>query len=121
MIKGRLFMLKTLLVAVVVMACLLTGSPKSSAQNMLDLPLPSQQARVMQRIGLTYITIKYHRPLVKGRKILGGLEPYGKVWRAGANENTTIEFTDPVSVAGRLLPAGTHGLFLIPCGPDRSG
>ncbi|HXN23922.1 MAG TPA: DUF2911 domain-containing protein [Candidatus Dormibacteraeota bacterium] len=107
-------MFKNLLVAVLAMACLLTGSPDSSAQNMLDLPLSSQQARVMQRIGLTYITINYHRPLVKGRKIFGGLEAYGKVWRAGANENTTIEFSDPVSIAGKLLPSGTYGLFMIP-------
>jgi hypothetical protein len=63
---------------------------------------------------LTDITVKYHRPLVNGRKIWGGLVPYGKVWRAGADENTTIEFSDPVSVEGKPLPKGVYGLHMIP-------
>jgi len=86
----------------------------ASAQNDLNLPDASQAAEVKQRIALTDITIKYHRPLVKGRKIWGGLVPYGKVWRAGANENTTIEFSDPVSVEGKPLPKGIYGLHMIP-------
>ena len=85
-----------------------------SAQNDLNLPDVSQAAEVKQRIALTDITIKYHRPLVNGRKIWGGLVPYGKVWRAGANENTTIEFSDPVSIEGKPLAKGTYGLHMIP-------
>src|SRR5499425_3213069 len=85
-----------------------------SAQNDLNLPDVSQAAEVKQRIALTDITIKYHRPLVNGRKIWGGLVPYGKVWRAGANENTTIEFSDDVSVEGKPLPKGLYGLHMIP-------
>src|SRR5205809_6131409 len=85
-----------------------------SAQNDLNLPDVSQAAEVKQRIALTDIAIKYHRPLVNGRKIWGGLVPYGKVWRAGANENTTIEFSDPVSVEGKPLAKGTYGLHMIP-------
>ena len=85
-----------------------------SAQNDLNLPDVSQAAEVKQRVALTDITIKYHRPLVNGRKIWGGLVPYGKVWRAGANENTTIEFSDPVSVEGQPLPQGMYGLHMIP-------
>jgi Protein of unknown function (DUF2911) len=87
------------------------------AQNDLNLPDVSQGAEVKQRIALTDITIKYHRPLVNGRKIWGGLVPYGKVWRAGANENTTIEFSDPVSVEGKPLDKGVYGLHMIP-NPD---
>jgi hypothetical protein len=87
------------------------------AQNDLNLPDVSQAAEVKQQIALTDITVKYHRPLVKGRKIWGGLVPYGKVWRAGANENTTIEFSDPVSVEGKPLPKGIYGLHMIP-NPD---
>src|SRR5438093_7446578 len=87
------------------------------AQNDLNLPDVSQAAEVKQRIALTDITVKYHRPLVNGRKIWGGLVPYGKVWRAGANENTTIEFSDPVSVEGKPLDKGTYGLHMIP-NPD---
>ena len=85
-----------------------------SAQNDLNLPDVSQAAEVKQRIALTDITINYHRPLVNGRKIWGGLVPYGKVWRAGANENTTIEFSDPVSIEGQPLAKGMYGLHMIP-------
>src|SRR3954463_4482443 len=86
----------------------------ASAQNDLNLPDVSQAAEVKQRIALTDVAIKYHRPLVNGRKIWGGLVPYGKVWRAGANENTTIEFSDPVSVEGKPLAKGVYGLHMIP-------
>src|SRR5262245_30575854 len=84
------------------------------AQNDLNLPDVSQAAEVKQRIALTDVTIKYHRPLVNGRKIWGGLVPYGKVWRVGANENTTIELSDPVSIEGKSLDRGTYGLHMIP-------
>jgi hypothetical protein len=87
------------------------------AQSDLKLPDVSQAAEVKQRIALTDITIDYHRPLVNGRKIWGALVPYGKVWRAGANENTTIQFSDPVSVEGKPLDKGTYGLHMIP-NPD---
>ena len=84
------------------------------AQTILTLPEVSQRARVMQRIGLTNITIDYHRPLVNNRKIWGGIVPYGQVWRAGADENTIITFTDPVSVEGQALAKGVYGLHMIP-------
>jgi tetratricopeptide (TPR) repeat protein len=67
-----------------------------------------------QTVGLTQIDISYHRPAVNGRKVWGGLVPYGEVWRAGANENTTIRFSSPVSVEGKALAAGTYGLHMIP-------
>jgi tetratricopeptide (TPR) repeat protein len=80
----------------------------------LDLPDVSQHAVNKQRVGLTDITIDYHRPLVNGRKIWGGLIPLGEVWRAGANQNTTIEFSEPVSVEGKPLAKGIYGLHMIP-------
>jgi hypothetical protein len=80
----------------------------------LNLPTLSQRAVVIQRIGLTDITIVYHEPYVGGREIWGKTVPYGKVWRAGANENTTITFADDVSIEGKPLPAGTYGLHVIP-------
>jgi tetratricopeptide (TPR) repeat protein len=87
----------------------------SPAQSfVLDLPLQSQRAEISQRIGITDITISYHRPLVNDRKVWDGLVPYGKVWRAGANENTTITFTDPVQIEGQPLDKGTYGLHMIP-------
>jgi len=85
------------------------------AQSMvLDLPRGSQRAEISQRIGITDITIDYHRPLAKDRKIWGELVPYGAVWRAGANENTTITFSDPVLIEGKPLDKGTYGLHMIP-------
>jgi tetratricopeptide (TPR) repeat protein len=84
----------------------------------LDLPLQSQEARVSQTIGITDITINYHRPLVNDRKVWDGLVPYGKVWRAGANINTTITFSDPVQIEGKSLDKGTYGLHMIPTADD---
>ncbi len=80
----------------------------------LNIPRVSQRGTVSQRIGLTDITITYHRPEVGGREIWGKTVPYGKVWRAGANENTTITFSDDVSVEGKPLAAGTYGLHTVP-------
>jgi hypothetical protein len=96
-----------------VVAALVAAAPFAPAQN-LDLPTQSQVAEVKQRVGVTDITIVYHRPVVNGRKIWGGLVPFGQVWRAGANENTTIEFTTAVSIEGKPLPAGKYGLHMIP-------
>jgi tetratricopeptide (TPR) repeat protein len=97
--------------------CLLMAamSGVSPAQSLiLDLPRQSQRAQVSQRIGITDITISYHRPLVNDRKVWDALVPYGKVWRAGANENTTITFSDPVQIEGKPLDKGTYGLHMIP-------
>ncbi len=80
----------------------------------LELPDVSQLAVNKQRVGLTDITITYNRPLVNGRKVWGGIVPLGEVWRAGANQNTTIEFSDNVSVEGQPLPKGVYGLHMIP-------
>ena len=93
---------------------LMTASLLFAQSTVLDLPRESQHAVLMQRLGVTDITINYHRPLVKGRKVFGGFIPYGQVWRAGANENTTIAFTDPVTIDGQALEAGTYGLHMIP-------
>jgi hypothetical protein len=80
----------------------------------LNLPRLSQRAQVTQRVGLTDITIVYHSPIAGDRELFGKTVPYGKVWRAGANENTTISFTDDANVEGHPLAAGTYGLHMIP-------
>ncbi|HUP65380.1 MAG TPA: DUF2911 domain-containing protein, partial [Thermoanaerobaculia bacterium] len=80
----------------------------------LELPDASPHAAVTQSVGLTEVTIDYHRPAVNGRPVWGTLVPWDQVWRAGANENTTISFSTPVSVEGRPVAAGTYGLHLIP-------
>ena len=80
----------------------------------MHIPRQSQRATVSQRVALTDVTIVYHRPLVGGREIWGALAPYGEVWRAGANENTTIEVSDPVILEGQILAKGIYGLHMIP-------
>ena len=66
------------------------------------------------RIGPVQIEINYGAPSVKGREIFGALVPYNEVWRTGANENTTISFSEPVSILGQEVPGGTYGLFTTP-------
>ena len=75
---------------------------------------PSPAATATGKIGSTDVTVNYSSPAVRGRKIFGGLEPYDKVWRAGANEATTVEFSTDVTVEGKPLPAGKYGFFVIP-------
>lgn len=102
-------------VILLAMAFSFAAAPALQGQSaLLDLPRDSQHAQITQKIGITNITISYHRPLVKGRKIFGGLEPYGKVWRSGANENTLFEVSDPVTVDGKPLAKGVYGLHMIP-------
>ena len=108
-------MRRLIAIAILLIACFTVGIPRARAQSaILNLPRASQHARLSQRIGLTDITIDFHRPLVAGRKIFGGLQAYGQVWRAGANENTTFEVSDPVTIEGQPLPKGTYGLHMIP-------
>ncbi len=117
-------LLKLLSPLLILSALMMVASASSAQQNKVRLSL---KASVMQRIGVnTDITIDYSRPGVKGRKIWGGLVPYGLApgnkeskgkpfpWRAGANENTTIQFSKDVIVEGHELPAGKYGLFMIP-------
>jgi hypothetical protein len=79
-----------------------------------DIPPSSPTATLKQRVGLTDIEIVYSRPGLKGRKIFGGLEAYGLVWRTGANSPTKITFSTPVKFGGKSVPAGTYGLYSIP-------
>ncbi len=80
----------------------------------LRTPRPSPDATVSQYVGVTEISIDYSSPGVKGREIWGGLVPYGEVWRTGANEVTSIKFSDEVKVNGNQLAAGTYGIHIIP-------
>ena len=111
----------------------------ASAFAQITVPRPSQSASVMQRIGVTDVTITYSRPGVKGRKIWGDplpeqadvkgeatlddqnkrpkdavIVPYGHVWRTGANEATMFTVTDDVLINGQKLAAGTYSLHTVP-------
>ena len=74
----------------------------------------SPKAEVSQTIGLTEVSISYSRPGVKGREIWGGLVPYNKVWRTGANEATKITFSTDVKINGKKLKKGVYAFFAIP-------
>ncbi len=80
----------------------------------IKTPRPSPDAAVSQIIGITEVKIDYSSPGVKGRKIWGELVPFGKIWRTGANEVTSITFSDPVKVNENNLPAGTYGIHTVP-------
>ncbi|HEX5855724.1 MAG TPA: DUF2911 domain-containing protein [Thermoanaerobaculia bacterium] len=92
----------------------LAFTPAASAQPQLVLPDPSPKASLSQTIGLTELTVTYHRPAVNKRKIWGALVPYGDVWRAGANENTTLFASTPFTFGGKAVPAGTYGVHMLP-------
>ncbi|PKL84348.1 MAG: hypothetical protein CVV24_00630 [Ignavibacteriae bacterium HGW-Ignavibacteriae-3] len=80
----------------------------------IEFPRVSPNAAVSQTVGYTNITVTYCRPSVHERTIWGALVPYGQVWRTGANEATTIQFTTDVVVSGNKVPAGRYSLFTIP-------
>ena len=107
-------LMKIMRISTTFLALLFLASLCRAQSAVLNIPRPSQRAVLTQRIGITDITINYHRPLVNGRKIWGDLVPYGQVWRAGANENTTIAFSDPVTIEGQPLEQGVYGLHMIP-------
>lgn len=89
-----------------------------STHAQIALPRESQRQELSQVVGDGKISVIYSRPNVKARKIWGGLVPYGQVWRAGANENTTIEFSRDVTVNGQALKAGKYGFHIIPSESD---
>lgn len=74
----------------------------------------SPACTVSQEIGISKVEVAFARPAVKGRKVWGGLVPFGQVWRAGANTATTLTFSHAAQVAGKPVPAGTYGFFAIP-------
>ena len=80
----------------------------------LNFPNASPDAEFKQQVGFTSISVKYSRPGAKGRTIFGGVVPYGELWRTGAHDATTIEFSDTVELNDNSIPAGTYSLFTIP-------
>jgi hypothetical protein len=99
--------------AALAVAATLFGAASASAQQ-LDLPRPSPNAKVSQQIGVTEVAVDYSRPGVKNRKIWGGVVPYDKVWRAGANSPTKISFSKDVTIDGKPIAAGSYTFMIIP-------
>jgi len=101
-------MKKLLLVALCMGALIMTEAQQ------LKTPQPSSTQTLKQEFGLGSIELSYSRPNMKGRKIFGDLVPFDKVWRTGANNATTLTFTDEVTIGGTKVPAGKYGLLTIP-------
>jgi hypothetical protein len=98
---------KIILVLAMIMATLFTKAQ-------VKTPQASPRQIVTQTVGLTDVEINYCRPGAKGRSVFGGLVPFGKLWRTGANENTTISFSEDVIIDGKTLPKGKYALYTIP-------
>ena len=101
----------TLLALALAAASAVTAQTEPAAK--IDFPAASPRGMVKQRVGLTDIEINYSRPSTRGREIFGKLEPWGEVWRAGADSATKITFSTPVKLNGSPVPAGTYGLFAL--------
>ena len=100
-------MKKLILLAFVLMVTITTNAQ-------IKTPQASTSQSISQTVGLTDITLEYSRPSMKGRVIFGGLVPYDKVWRTGANANTKITFSDKVTIGGKELKAGTYAIYTKP-------
>src|SRR5579864_3596570 len=115
-------MIKSVIHRLVFLSVVICSSLQIKAQGPITTPRnPSPAASVSQAVGISTITISYSRPSVKGREIWGSLVPYGwnvqgfglgnsAPWRAGANENTVIKFSNDAKVEGQAVPAGSYGL-----------
>ncbi|NER11475.1 Protein of unknown function [Muriicola jejuensis] len=95
---------------VYVLALLLAAPMMAQIQS----PQPSPSSKLMQKVGLTDVTVEYSRPSMKGRTVMGNLVPFDKMWRTGANQNTMITFSTDAMIGGKTLKAGTYAIFTKP-------
>lgn len=102
---------RRLTISLAAVACSLFAA---SAAAQLQTPAASPFAKLEQKVGLTDVTVEYSRPSMKGREIFGGLVPFGKIWRTGANQPTKLTFSQDVTLGGEAVPAGTYALYTIP-------
>ena len=100
-------MKKLILIAVI---CTLTFSVNAQ----ITTPQPSTSQTVIQTVGLTSLELTYSRPSMREREIFGALVPYGKMWRTGANKNTTISFDKDVKIGSKVVKAGTYAIYTKP-------
>jgi hypothetical protein len=116
--------MKTILITRKLLLLLLTAVSVATWAQPITTPPSSPSATVSQSIGISRVTVKYSRPSVKGRVVWGQLVPYGwnaqgfgagkeAPWRAGANENTTLELSHDAKIEGQVVPRGTYGLFFV--------
>lgn len=98
-----------IIVAFIFVACL-----SFAADAQMQFPRESQRATVGQTVGDAQISLVYHRPSIKNRQVWGGIVPYGKIWRTGANDATIFETSEDVMINGSKLAAGKYTLWTIP-------
>lgn len=98
------------LICLIVLLCIV----QMSAYAQIKMPQASPNSKISQQVGLTMLHLDYSRPGKKGRKIFGELVPFGSVWRTGANNPTTLEFSEDVTVNGQPLTAGKYAIYTIP-------
>ncbi|MCP2043638.1 DUF2911 domain-containing protein [Pontibacter sp. HSC-36F09] len=109
--------MKKILFSVLLSAAMLGGTTLTAQaqQQGIAMPAASPLSTVTQEIGLTNASVSYSRPSMKGRSVFGGdVVPFGKVWRTGANNSTTLKFSDEVTIQGKKVPAGEYALLTIP-------
>ena len=102
----------------ILLSALCAASLLMTEAQQLKTPQPSTPQTVKQDFGLGNIELSYSRPNMKGRKIFGDLVPFNKVWRTGANNATTLTFTDEVMIGGAKIPAGKYGFLTIPAADE---
>jgi hypothetical protein len=98
----------------VCLTAILLAFPSFGADEKVEFPQASQHAVLKQRVGLTDIEVDYSRPNKNGRAIFGGLVPFDKPWRTGANQPTKIKTSAPVKFGDKEVPAGEYALYTIP-------
>jgi hypothetical protein len=96
------------------LAALFFASLVAIAQDDKAKKMPSPPAKAEATIDGVKVTIDYHQPSAKGRKIMGGLVPFGQVWRTGANATTSIEFSADATIEGQKIAKGKYGLYTLP-------
>ena len=101
------------LMAVGILSCGLMATRSFAQQDKSKRPSPPAQAKCSLDRGKS-ITMDYSSPRAKGRKVYGGIVPYGEVWRAGANEATTFVTDTDVVIGGKTIPAGSYTIFAVP-------
>jgi Protein of unknown function (DUF2911) len=104
---NNLFMKKIIFILAVIIA-------NFTIEAQVKTPQPSPKSTLNQVVGLTDVTVEYSRPSAKGRVVFGDLVPFGKIWRTGANANSTVSFSDDVVIGGKTLKKGKYAIFTLP-------
>jgi len=112
--RFRSLVLSVLFAFPIIAGLLLPGRLFAAEEKRMEFPSVSQHSVVKQRVGLTDVEVDYSRPNKNDREIYGGLVPYGKLWRTGANAPTKIKFSGAVKLNDKEIPAGEYALFTIP-------